>query len=143
MQDNEAGFLSCVAAASDHAQIVAAACRLLRKVTAYALGDLRAWSADLPLAPSRETPFRRRVWEACRTIPFGQVRTYRELACEIGSPRAARAVGAALGANPLPLVIPCHRVVRGDGTLGGYSAPGGLAVKSWLLAFEKECLQKT
>ncbi|GAB6166326.1 hypothetical protein JCM19992_23260 [Thermostilla marina] len=113
---------------------------MLHEITEYALGRRRDWSPNIPLAPLGATPFRRRVWEACRAIPFGRVRTYGELACRIGRPHAARAVGAALAANPLPLVVPCHRVIRGDGALGGFSAPGGIELKSWLLAFEKKCL---
>ena len=68
--------------------------------------------------------FRRRVLDACAAIPRGEVRTYGELAAECGSPRAARAVGSAMATNPVPLVVPCHRVVRGDGAVGQYSAGG-------------------
>ena len=85
--------------------------------------DLRA----LPL-------FSRRVLEAAARIPFGEVRTYGELALAIGAPRASRAVGNALGSNPVPLVIPCHRVIRGDGTTGGYGL--GPALKPRLLTLE-------
>jgi methylated-DNA-[protein]-cysteine S-methyltransferase len=88
---------------------------------------------DLPLAPEG-TPFQRRVWDAVSQIPYGQTRSYWWVAVRMGDPRAFRAVGAANGANPLPIIIPCHRVVRHDGTLGGYS--GGLDWKRFLLAHE-------
>ena len=88
---------------------------------------------DLALAP-RGTPFQQRVWKALRAIPFGMVRTYGDVARDIGQPGAMRAVGQANGRNPLPIVVPCHRVIAGDGTIGGYS--GGLNVKHRLLALE-------
>lgn len=90
-------------------------------------------SFDLPLDLAG-TPFQRAVWAAARVIPFGETRSYGQLARQIGRPGAARAVGAALGANPVPLVVPCHRVLRADGALGGYS--GGLEIKRALLAHE-------
>lgn len=82
------------------------------------------------------TPFQRRVLEACAKIPFGRTATYQELARRIGRPKAARAVGAALARNPVPLVIPCHRVVAADGSLGGFSAEQGVRLKRWLLELE-------
>jgi methylated-DNA-[protein]-cysteine S-methyltransferase len=101
------------------------------QLTEYFAGARRDF--DLPLAPSG-TPFQQRVWEALRAIPFGTVRTYGDVARDIGQPHAMRAVGQANGRNPLPIVIPCHRVIAGDGTIGGYS--GGLHVKHRLLALE-------
>ncbi|HEQ60429.1 MAG TPA: methylated-DNA--[protein]-cysteine S-methyltransferase [Firmicutes bacterium] len=89
---------------------------------------------DLPFHPPRGTPFQERVWKACREIPYGRVSSYRALACRIGSPGAPRAVGQALGNNPLPLIIPCHRVVRADGRPGGFSA--GTHWKEKLLLLE-------
>lgn len=83
----------------------------------------------------RGTVFQRRVWEALRRIPRGETRTYSELAREVGAPRAVRAVGSACGANPVALVVPCHRAVRRDGGLGGYA--WGLPVKKRLLEIEK------
>ena len=83
----------------------------------------------------RATEFQRAVYDALLRIPYGETRTYADIAREIGSPRALRAVGAANGANPIPLVIPCHRVVRTGGHLGGYG--GGLPLKRRLLAMEK------
>nr|WP_286207180.1 methylated-DNA--[protein]-cysteine S-methyltransferase [Thermomicrobium sp. CFH 73360] len=81
------------------------------------------------------TPFQLRVWELVQAIPYGQTRSYAALARDLGRPRAARAVGAAVGANPLPIVVPCHRVVGTHGELVGYA--GGLACKAWLLAHER------
>lgn len=81
------------------------------------------------------TPFQLQVWRAVATIPFGETRTYAEIARVIGRPAATRAVGAANGANPLPLVIPCHRVIGSDGSLTGYG--GGIALKARLLAWER------
>lgn len=80
------------------------------------------------------TPFQMRVWNALREIPVGETRSYRALGEAIGAPRAVRAVGTANGRNPLAIVVPCHRVIRSDGTLGGYG--GGLQRKEWLLAHE-------
>jgi methylated-DNA-[protein]-cysteine S-methyltransferase len=80
------------------------------------------------------TPFQQRVWEVLRTIPAGATWSYRELAVAVGVPGAVRAVGTANGANPVWLVVPCHRVVRSDGSLGGYG--GGVERKAWLLAHE-------
>lgn len=96
-------------------------------------------SFDLPLDPAG-TDFQRSVWEALRAIPYGQTRTYGEIAAAVGRPRAVRAVGQANHVNPLPIFIPCHRVVGKNGALTGYA--GGLDLKSALLALEsgKECL---
>jgi O-6-methylguanine DNA methyltransferase len=88
---------------------------------------------DLQLAPVG-TDFQLRVWRALCEIPYGAVRNYGDLARAIGQPTASRAVGQANGRNPLPIVIPCHRVIAGDGTIGGFSA--GLDVKHRLLALE-------
>jgi len=87
-----------------------------------------------PLTFVGGTPFQRRVWEALREIPRGKTTTYAALATAIGSPKAVRAVGAAVGRNPLSILIPCHRVVGRDGTLTGYA--GGLTRKKQLLALE-------
>ena len=82
------------------------------------------------------TEFQRDVWRALTRIPRGRVVTYAELARMAGHPTAVRAVANAVGRNPMPPVIPCHRVVRGDGKIGGYSAPGGVARKRALLQDE-------
>jgi methylated-DNA-[protein]-cysteine S-methyltransferase len=88
---------------------------------------------DLPLAPEG-TAFQRTVWRQLQAIPYGETISYGELARRVGNPKASRAVGSANGANPLPIVIPCHRVIAGDGTLGGFG--GGLPTKQMLLALE-------
>lgn len=83
------------------------------------------------------SPFSQAVWKACATIPKGEIRTYGWIAKKIGKPGSARAVGRALGANPFAPTIPCHRVIRANGSLGGYSGPGGIKAKKKLLAKEK------
>jgi methylated-DNA-[protein]-cysteine S-methyltransferase len=88
---------------------------------------------ELPIDPAG-TPFQRRVWEALRRIPRGEVRSYAAVANEIGSPRGMRAVGAANGKNPICIVVPCHRVVEAGMRLGGYT--GGLHLKRFLLELE-------
>lgn len=89
---------------------------------------------DIPLAP-RGTPFQKLVWQELRRIPYGQTRTYAEIATAIGKPGAARAVGMACNRNPLWIVIPCHRVVGKNGSLTGYA--GGLDLKRFLLELEQ------
>jgi methylated-DNA-[protein]-cysteine S-methyltransferase len=103
----------------------------LRQLAAYFAGELRQF--DLPLAP-RGTAFQLAVWRELQGIPFGETISYAELARRIGQPRAVRAVGSANGRNPLPVVIPCHRVIGSDGRLTGYA--GGLDLKRRLLALE-------
>jgi methylated-DNA-[protein]-cysteine S-methyltransferase len=88
---------------------------------------------DFPLAP-KGTEFQLAVWNALLEIPYGDTITYAELARRIGKPSAVRAVGAANGANPIPVIIPCHRVIGSNGTLTGYG--GGIERKQWLLALE-------
>ncbi len=86
------------------------------------------------------TPFQISVWRELYRIPYGETRSYREIACAIGRPTASRAVGAANGANPIAIIVPCHRVVGSNGELVGYG--GGLATKEWLLALEAASLTK-
>ncbi len=93
----------------------------------------RRMQFDLPLAP-RGTDFQRTVWHALATIPFGQTLSYAQLASRIGKPAAMRAVGAANGRNPIPIVLPCHRVIGADGSLTGFG--GGLPTKRFLLELE-------
>lgn len=88
---------------------------------------------DLPLAP-RGTDFQRQVWNALRAIPYGQTRSYAQQAQAIGKPKAVRAVGAANGRNPLPIIVPCHRVIGAAGALTGFG--GGLPTKQFLLRLE-------
>ncbi|HTE53969.1 MAG TPA: methylated-DNA--[protein]-cysteine S-methyltransferase [Kofleriaceae bacterium] len=102
------------------------------RITAYFDGALGAFD-EIAVAP-RGTPFQLRVWEALRAIPAGQTRSYGELAAHLGAPSATRAVGAANGANPISLVVPCHRVIASTGALHGYG--GGLWRKEWLLRHE-------
>jgi methylated-DNA-[protein]-cysteine S-methyltransferase len=91
---------------------------------------------DLPLDLSQVTPFQQSVLQATRRIPPGTLRTYGQIARAIGKPQASRAVGQALGRNPVPIIVPCHRVVASDGSLGGYSGGGGVKSKRMLLALE-------
>jgi methylated-DNA-[protein]-cysteine S-methyltransferase len=88
---------------------------------------------DLPLHASG-TPFQQKVWDALTRIPYGETASYGETAAAIGAPSASRAVGLANGQNPLPIIVPCHRVVGANGSLTGYG--GGLETKRWLLAHE-------
>jgi methylated-DNA-[protein]-cysteine S-methyltransferase len=112
----------------------AGACREIAAVlAAYFGGDLGA--IDALEVDARGTGFQRRVWDALRTIPAGTTWSYAELARAVGQPTATRAVGAANGRNPIALVVPCHRVIASDGTLGGYG--GGLEMKRWLLRHER------
>jgi methylated-DNA-[protein]-cysteine S-methyltransferase len=104
-----------------------------RWIDAYFSGALVA-TGDLPLDP-RGAAFEKRVWDALRAIPAGETRSYGEMAKTVGSPHASRAVGAANGANPIAIVIPCHRVIGSDGSLTGYG--GGLDRKRWLLDHER------
>jgi methylated-DNA-[protein]-cysteine S-methyltransferase len=92
---------------------------------------------DVPLEFPSGTLFQRKVWESVRTIPYGDVKTYGWLGKKLLNPGASRAVGNALSKNPLPLIIPCHRVVRSDGKMGGFSLPGGTLLKKKLIDLEK------
>jgi O-6-methylguanine DNA methyltransferase len=103
----------------------------VRQLRAYFAGQLRRF--DLPL-DMRGTDFQLRVWRELERIPFGETRSYLEIAEAIGAPRAVRAVGAANGANPIPIVVPCHRVIGASGKLVGYG--GGLPLKKRLLQLE-------
>ena len=108
---------------------------ILDQLHEYLRGELRAFSVSLDI---RGTPFQQSVWEALRAIPYGKTVAYAEIATRIGNPRALRAVGQAVGANPVPIVIPCHRVVGKDGRLVGYV--GGLPLKERLLMLERGSL---
>ncbi len=108
------------------------------QLRAYFAGDLKAF--DLPLAP-RGTDFQQAVWRALLEIPYGQTTTYSTIAETIGRPAAVRAVGAANGANPIPIIIPCHRVIGANGSLTGFG--GGLDVKRQLLALEARVAGQT
>lgn len=110
--------------------------RVLEQLRAYFAGDRHDF--DLALA-AEGTSFRRSVWDELVNIPYGETISYGELAKRIGDPAASRAVGAANGANPLPIVVPCHRVIGASGKLTGFG--GGLPVKQWLLEHERGARQ--
>jgi methylated-DNA-[protein]-cysteine S-methyltransferase len=114
---------------NDANPLLAAAVEQLRE---YFAGERRQF--DLPVE-AQGTDFQRRVWQVLAGIPYGETRNYRQIADAVGAPRAVRAVGAANGRNPLPIVVPCHRVIGADGKLVGYA--GGLPVKKVLLELEQ------
>ncbi|MFF8960982.1 methylated-DNA--[protein]-cysteine S-methyltransferase [Streptomyces sp. NPDC014894] len=103
----------------------------IRQLDAYFARELTDFDVPMRLTG---TPFQRRVWERLLAIPYGETRTYGELAHELGSPNASRAVGLANGKNPVSIIVPCHRVIGSTGSLVGYG--GGLTRKQRLLAFE-------
>jgi len=111
------------------------ASRWLAHVQAYLRGERRRFPMEI--AWGVLPPFRRQVLRAVAAIPYGETRTYGQIAAAIGRPGAARAVGQAVAANPMPLVIPCHRVVGAKGKLHGFSGPGGAVTKARLLALER------
>jgi methylated-DNA-[protein]-cysteine S-methyltransferase len=99
----------------------------------YFAGRRTGFSIDLDMAG---TDFQKRVWNALLTIPFGETRSYADIARQIGSPKAFRAMGAANGRNPISIIVPCHRAIGSDGTLHGFA--GGLDAKRYLLALERK-----
>lgn len=107
----------------------------VRQLQAYLAGDLREW--DVPL-DMRGTPFQLAVWRAVADVGYGETVSYGEIARRIGNPSAVRAVGAANGANPLPPIVPCHRIIGSNGKLTGYG--GGLPLKQRLLDLERTAL---
>ncbi len=109
-----------------------------RQLDAWFAGERRSF--DLPLRPEG-TPFQIAVWKALREIPYGETRSYRGIAAGLGQPKAARAVGAANGRNPIAIVVPCHRVIGASGALTGYA--GGVERKRWLLEHEREVLARS
>lgn len=111
---------------------------LIDRCRAYFSGQPADFPDELDLDGS--TVFQRKVWQAARQIPYGQTRGYAWVADRAGNPKAARAAGQALARNPLPVIIPCHRVLAGDGQLGGFS--GGLAMKRLLLKLEANPAEK-
>ena len=108
--------------------------RLAQRCGRYFEGERVELSAPVEFPAASE--FRRRVWEVTAQVPYGEVVTYGEVATRAGRPGGARAVGQAMAHNPVPLVVPCHRVVAADGTLGGFSAEGGVELKRRLLVLE-------
>jgi len=106
------------------------------EITAYFEGKVSRFSSPVHL---RGSPFDMKVWEALQRIPLGETRSYQEIAQEVGNPRGCRAVGGANRRNPVPLLIPCHRVINKDGGLGGFSS--GTKIKEWLLRFEHSVIR--
>ncbi len=114
---------------------------LQEQIAAYFEGVCVDFSRDVPLVLDGFSSFGTSVLTACRAIEFGQTITYGRLAKKSGRPAASRAVGSALAKNPLPLLIPCHRIIRSDGKLGGFSAPGGITLKKRMLELERKILR--
>lgn len=106
---------------------------LVTEMDGYFSGGLMRFTT--PVFPLGGSPFTRRVWDALVEIPYGETRSYSQVAALVSSPRACRAVGSAVGRNEMPIIVPCHRVVRSDGTLGGYGP--GIEFKRKLLELEK------
>lgn len=116
--------------------------KLQQQIISYFQGCTTDFKLDLPLSLDKYTPFTRNVLAKCRNIPLGQTISYSQLAKNLNSPHAARAVGSALAQNPLPLIIPCHRVIKSDGCIGHFSAPGGTKMKQELLKHEQQILRQ-
>jgi methylated-DNA-[protein]-cysteine S-methyltransferase len=114
---------------------------LIDRLQRFAAGEPVGFG-DVPLSFDHLTPFGRHVVAACQRIPWGQTRTYGDLAAECGSSGAARAVGSVMAKNRYPLIVPCHRVLAAGGELGGYSAPDGLKMKRRLLETESLVLSR-
>lgn len=108
--------------------------RVANQITQYFAGEPVEF--DMPLDFAGRAPFETAAWKACAKVRYGRTASYRDLAKRIGNPAASRAVGAAMGRNPIPVVIPCHRILRSDGSLGGYSGSQGQAFKQRLLEME-------
>ena len=115
---------------------------LQEQIAAYFEGARVNFSPNVPVVLDGVGDFSRSVLTACRNVQFGQVITYRELARRSGRTAASRAVGGALARNPLALLIPCHRIIRTDGKLGGFSAPGGIELKQRMLDLERQACSK-
>ncbi|HEX3583843.1 MAG TPA: methylated-DNA--[protein]-cysteine S-methyltransferase [Thermoanaerobaculia bacterium] len=126
------GVAPAILPAKENAGRTAGGTLVIDQLNEYFAGKRRAF--DLPLAP-RGTDFQLACWNELQRIPFGGTISYSELARRIARPNAVRAVGAANGANPIPIIIPCHRVIGANGTLTGYG--GGLHIKRALLALEQ------
>jgi O-6-methylguanine DNA methyltransferase len=103
-----------------------------RQLEEYFRGERQLFEVELDL---RGTPFQIRTWRALMQIPYGETRSYLDIASAVGNRRAVRAVGQANGRNPVPIIVPCHRVIRANGEIGGFGA--GLEIKEYLLALER------
>lgn len=110
--------------------------RAANQLQEYFAGKRRSF--DLPLAPEG-TDFQKRVWKAIEEVPYGQTRSYSDIARIIGNPKACRAVGGANNKNPLPIIVPCHRIIGANGTLVGYG--GGAKIKAYLLELEQRSIE--
>ena len=110
---------------------------LQKQIIAYFQGKNVDFNNEIPIFLDNFTVFSRRILNTCRSIKSGQILTYQDLARKAGYPNAGRAVGNVMAKNPLPLIIPCHRVIRSDGKLGGFTSPGGINLKKRLLLHEK------
>lgn len=115
--------------------------RFVEQAKAYFLGQRVEFDLPLDLAGAGE--FEAKVYHALREVGYGEVRSYGWLAAQVGALGGARAVGAALAKNPVPLIVPCHRIIRADGGLGGFSGPGGIKLKKWMLELEARSRGKT
>ena len=113
---------------------------LQKEIIAYFQGKNIDFSTDIPIFLNGSGEFTHRILNTCRTITYGQTTTYADLAQKAKRPGAARAVGNVMAKNPIPLIIPCHRIIRTDGNMGGFSAPGGINLKKRLLQHEKHIL---
>lgn len=114
---------------------------LQKQIAAYFEGSCINFNSNLPIILDGLGVFSQKVLTTCRKIEFGQKISYAGLAKKAGRPAASRAVGNALAKNPLPLIIPCHRVLRTDGTMGGFSAPGGISLKRKMLTLEQKAIE--
>lgn len=114
---------------------------LQQQITAYFKGASVNFSPDIPIDFNGFGSFSRKVLTTCRNIKFGRTISYSGLAQKADRPAASRAVGNALAKNPLPLIIPCHRVLRTDGKMGGFSAPGGISLKKRMLTLEHKAIK--
>jgi methylated-DNA-[protein]-cysteine S-methyltransferase len=114
---------------------------LQQQIAAYFEGACVDFSPDIPIDFNGFGGFSRKVLTTCRNIKFGRTISYSGLAEKAGRPAASRAVGNALAKNPLPLIIPCHRVLRSDGKMGGFSAPGGISLKKRMLTLEQQAIK--
>lgn len=115
---------------------------LQQRIVAYFEGEIIDFSTDPPLDLTGRGPFEQAILDACRQIPAGMTLTYTALAETVGRRHAARAAGNALAANPIPLIVPCHRVIRTDGGLGGFSALGRTVTKQRMLDHERPLLRR-
>jgi methylated-DNA-[protein]-cysteine S-methyltransferase len=137
-QEAEQGLLGSLKSAGDNLRLDKDFQQdLQERIIAYYEGEPVDFSTDPVISLNASGPFVHKVLLACRKIAFGRTTTYSDLAKQVGSPNAARAVGGVMAGNPIPLIIPCHRVLRTDGGLGGFSAPGGTGTKQKMLDHEQ------